>query len=279
MDGDAPGEVRILTRQDMASAEVYSVAGGSVAAFTASNPARDGDNQDGAALIGVDDARAILAVADGLGGQRWGAEAAEQALKALASCVADAAADTGLRAAVLDGFERANSQVTQLGVGAATTLAAVEIQDATIRPYHVGDTMILVVGQRGKVRLHTVSHSPVGYAVEAGLLDEAEAIHHEDRHLVSNIVGSPDMRIEVGGTLGLHPRDTLVLGSDGLFDNLHLPEIVAIVRKGPLAAAAEALADASRRRMREPQAEHPSKPDDLTFLIYRCRPDTRGQDR
>jgi serine/threonine protein phosphatase PrpC len=131
--------------------------------------------------------------------------------------------------------------------------------------------MILVVGQRGKVKLCTVSHSPVGYAVEAGLLDEKEAIHHEDRHLVSNIVGTPEMRIEVGRTLKLRPRDTLVLGSDGLFDNLHLEEVTAYVRKGPLPRAAEAVADACRRRMCEPQPDHPSKPDDLTFLLYRRR--------
>ncbi len=129
--------------------------------------------------------------------------------------------------------------------------------------------MILVVGQRGKLKLQTVPHSPVGYAVEAGLLDEKEAIHHEDRHLVSNIVGSPEMTIEVGRTLKLRPRDTVVLGSDGLFDNLHVEEITEIVRKGPLAAAASALADICRRRMDEPEPGRPSKPDDLTFLVYR----------
>ncbi|MHC4422347.1 MAG: PP2C family protein-serine/threonine phosphatase, partial [Planctomycetota bacterium] len=66
-------------------------------------------------------------------------------------------------------------------------------------------------------------------------------------------------------------RDTLVLGSDGLFDNLHLEEITEYVRKGPLARAAESLAAACRRRMCEPRADHPSKPDDLTFLLYRRR--------
>ena len=65
--------------------------------------------------------------------------------------------------------------------------------------------------------------------------------------------------------------DTLVLGSDGLFDNLHLEEITEYVRKGPLPRAAEAMADACRRRMCEPQPDHPSKPDDLTFLLYRRR--------
>ena len=48
--------------------------------------------------------------------------------------------------------EAANRAVAELGVGAATTLAVVEIQGRSVRTYHVGDSMILAVGQRGKVR-------------------------------------------------------------------------------------------------------------------------------
>ena len=80
-----------------------------------------------------------------------------------------------------------------------------EISNGSVRPYHVGDSVILLVGQRGKIKLQTVSHSPVGYAVEAGVLDEVEAMHHQDRHVVSNFIGSPEMRIEVGAPLRLAP--------------------------------------------------------------------------
>jgi serine/threonine protein phosphatase PrpC len=259
----------IVTRQDMDAVAVHAVARGEVAVYSHRSPIKDSESEDGAAVIPVDDQRAVLAVADGLGGQPSGAEAADVALKTLAACVS--AKDQVLRTAVLDGFERANVSVGEMAVGAATTLAVVEIENATIRPYHVGDSMILVVGQRAKMKLQTVSHSPVGYAVEAGMIDEKEAIHHEDRHLVSNIVGTAEMRIEVGRTLDLHLRDTMVLGSDGLFDNLHLEEITEYVRKGPLARAAESLAAACRQRMCEPRADHPSKPDDVTFLLYRRR--------
>lgn len=269
----APGEDlerRFYIRQGMESPQLLDVAGGRVAVFSAAAPIGDKDNEDGAVAITAGTNRAVLAVADGLGGQRLGAEAAERALRALAErVIAGASVDDGLRSAILDGFERANERVGELGGGAATTLAAVEIDAATIRPYHVGDSMILVVGQRGKVKLHTVSHSPVAYAVEAGLLDAREAIHHEDRHLVSNIVGSAEMRIEVGRTLKLRPRDTVLVASDGLFDNLHLEEIVELVRKGPLQKAAQRLAVAGRKRMEQPQAGHPSQPDDLTFVLYR----------
>jgi len=135
----------------------------------------------------------------------------------------------------------------------------------------VGDSMILVVGQRGKIKLQTVSHSPVGYAVESGLLDEAEAMHHEDRHLVSNMLGMTDMRIEVGSAIELAARDTLLLASDGLFDNLHVHEIVERIRKGPLAQVMQDLAAQCRGRMQAATDGQPSKPDDLTFVAFRCR--------
>ena len=80
--------------------------------------------------------------------------------------------------------------------------------------------MILAIGQKGKIKLQTISHSPVGLAVESGHLDESEAMHHEQRHVVSNVVGDQTMRIEVGAKLMLAPRDTVLLSTDGLFDNL-----------------------------------------------------------
>ena len=97
-----------------------------------------------------------------------------------------------------------------------TTLAAVEISGVSARPYHIGDSSILITGQKGKLKLNTVAHSPVGFAVEAGLLDVDEALHHAERHLVSNVLGLENMRIELGSPVDLAPRDSLVIASDGL---------------------------------------------------------------
>jgi serine/threonine protein phosphatase PrpC len=105
--------------------------------------------------------------------------------------------------------------------------------------------------------------------MEAGVLDGDQAIHHEDRHLVSNVVGAADMRIEMGPIVRLRARDTVLLATDGLFDNLYQPEIITGIRCGRLDRAAAALATAARARMTDPEVEAPSKPDDLTFVIFR----------
>jgi serine/threonine protein phosphatase PrpC len=64
----------------------------------------------------------------------------------------------------------------------------------------------------------------------------------------------------------------VLLASDGLFDNLHLDEIVAQMCQSPLLAAVQELVAAARKRMIEPADGQPSKPDDLTIVCYRKRP-------
>ena len=151
----------------------------------------------------------------------------------------------------------------------SVTLAIAEVQSARIRPYHVGDSMILLTGQRGRMKIQSVAHSPVGYAVESGMLDVDEAVHHEERHLISNVVGARDMRIEIGAARKMAVRDTLVLASDGLFDNLYVNEIVDIIRVGKLEDAAAGLLQLAQQRMHTPQEGQPSHPDDLTFILFR----------
>jgi serine/threonine protein phosphatase PrpC len=254
----------------MHAVERCAIGGGSSVVFSAVSPTKDTPNEDAAALIPINDHAGVLVVADGLGGVRAGEQASSLAVEAIEAELRGVERDElTLRTAILDGIERANQEISSLEVGAATTLAVAEIGDGIVRSYHVGDSMILVVGQRGRMKLQTVSHSPVGLAVEAGFLDETEAMHHEDRHIVTNVVGCPQMRIEVGPSIKLAPCDTLLLATDGLFDNLHIEEIVDCVRKGSLDRAGERLASAARRRMTEPEQGEPSKPDDLTFVLFR----------
>jgi len=253
--------------------ESFDTVSGQLVVFTHRSPSKESVNEDCAALIPYDNTNGVLVIADGLGGQPGGSTASSLAVKRLRTSIENAAqAQAPLREAILDGIERANRDILAQGSGAATTIAVVEIQADRIRPYHVGDSMILLCGQRGKMKLQSVAHSPVGYAVESGLLDVDEAVHHEERHLVSNVVGAPDMRIEIGAARRIAKRDTLILASDGLFDNLYQDEIVEVIRKGDLHDCARQLVSRSYERMTQQQPELPSHPDDLTFILYRRLP-------
>ena len=258
--------------------DVLPFASGQVAVYSARCPSKTANNEDAAALIPLDDRTGVMVVADGMGGGSAGEHASRLAVRTLRSSLKTVQrGDVPLRVAVLNGIEAANRAVTDLGIGAATTLAVAEIQGRSVRTYHVGDSMILIVSQRGKVKLQTVSHSPVGYAVEAGILDEKEALHHEDRHLVSNMIGLSDMRVEIGSIVELAPRDTLLLASDGLFDNLHVEEIVEVIRKGPFKKVVQRLSGDAVHRMTNPTEGQPSKKDDLTFVAFRPTPPPRTQ--
>ena len=77
------------------------------------------------------------------------------------------------------------------------------------------------------------------------------------------------MRIEIGPQIKLAKRDTLLIGSDGLFDNLTVDEITSIIRCGPLLEAAQLLVNLCNERMQGIQNNYLSKPDDMTFILYR----------
>jgi serine/threonine protein phosphatase PrpC len=259
----------------MAEIAAFDFAGGTAAVYTTRSPGKATPNEDVAALLPISASAGVLAVADGLGGHVGGEKASRLAVETIQGTLLEAVAASAesssddLRGTILDGIEAANRQVRELGTGAATTLALIELRDRTIRPYHVGDSVILLAGQRGKIKMQTIAHSPIGYAVEAGVMAEEEAIRHEDRHVISNVIGSEQMRIEIGPPIEMASRDTLVIASDGLVDNLLPSEIVEFVRSGPLDEAVGDLVEEARRRMTAANGDAPSKPDDLTVIAYR----------
>jgi len=262
----------LLAAMEAPGESLLRVAGGAVLAWAAPKPGA-ATSEDALLALPLAADAAVLAVADGMGGAPGGAAAAARAVEAMANSVEEGLArGLPLRVAVLNGIEQANESVLEMGTGAATTLAVAEICGGVVRAYNVGDSEVMIIGQRGRLKLRTVSHSPVGFAVQAGLVDQDQAMHHEDRHLVSNFVGSRDMRIEVGSPVRLGPHDTLLVCSDGLVDNLRLSEIAGMVRRGPLDLAIRALAEAAAERMLQGSDRQPGKPDDLSVLGFRLRP-------
>ncbi len=263
---------RLFVDQRMERPEVFPTVVGEVAVFSTRDPFKEESGEDAAAVLEYGGA-GILVVADGVGGIPGGAAAARIAVTELRRA-ARRGAERGdpVRAAILDGIENANRAILARSAGGATTIAVLEVDGpaASARSFAVGDSMTFVLGGRGRIKHQSIPHSPVGYAVEAGLLDEREAMEHAERHLVSNSLGSDEMRIELGPRVALARLDTLVVGSDGLFDNVYVSELAERVCRGPLPRAAAKLAELALQRMIAPAEGAPSKPDDLTFVL--CRP-------
>jgi len=246
------------------------VGGGTAIAYTSRSPDKDTENEDTVAVIPYGLNAAVLIVADGAGGLPAGKRASETAVATLLKSLQIAIAETMLlRTAVLNGIETANAAVLDLANGSATTMTVVTVEGSSVRAYQIGDSEAMVVGQRGAIKLQTTAHSPTGFAVEAGFLDQRAALHHAERHLVSNFLGTSDMRIDVGTLVELKPRDTILLASDGLTDNVHVDEVIELIRKGPLDNAVDSTIELASRRMAGTSVSQPSKPDDLSLILFR----------
>lgn len=270
-----PGELLRCEGHEHAVAGTMPFAGGAVAFYSAPCPGTADRCQDAIVIIPLGPERGVIAVADGMGGLPGGREAASIAISVLVDGLSgDPFEELSVRSRIMDSIEGANERILATGTGSATTLAVAEIGPGSVRPYHVGDSEIMAFGQRGRVKIQSVPHSPVGFAFHAGMLDETQAITHEDRHIVSNVLGTRDMRIEIGSAIPLAPHDTVVVCSDGLVDNLQFEEVSDGLRQGRLDRALQRLADTAVSRMTESVPGLPSKPDDLSLIAYRRAPGT-----
>ncbi|MFN6128672.1 MAG: PP2C family protein-serine/threonine phosphatase [Planctomycetota bacterium] len=258
---------QILTEQLGGEVALWDSAHWRAAYASHRNPWKESPNEDAVAIFQCDETSGVFAVADGCGGMRGGETAARIALECLEEALANNTS-ARLRPAILDGMEQADEAIRNLRIGAACTLAIVEWQNGVVRPYHVGDAKIVIMGGMGRIRYQSICHSPVGFAVESGWLQEEDAMHHADRHLVSNVVGCSRMRIEIGPAIRLGMRDTVLIASDGLFDNVSIEEGVGLLRKGSLEESTTRLIQLVSERM-SGDFEGACKPDDLSLIAMR----------
>jgi len=274
MDNGALEGAHLYLGESDRELDVFNTNLGQVAVSTIADREKERPNEDSAAVIPVNEEYLVLIVADGVGGMAGARRASNLTIETIVSAMRsiDEANGRKLRTTILDGIEAANQAVLDLGAGSASTLALAEIGPGYVRTYHVGDSILLQCGQRGRLKQQTTPHSPVGFALEAGLIDENEALQHAELNLVFNVIGSTDMRIEIGSEAPLAPRDTLLLASDGLMDNVMQEEIVTAIRKGPLDTAIDTLTEMAQGRMDTNKPGKPSKPDDFTAILYRPIP-------
>ena len=96
------------------------------------------------------------------------------------------------------------------------------------------------------------------------------------------------MRIDVGTEVVLKPRDTIMLASDGLMDNVHFDEIIDRIRSGPLDEAANRVISLAQlgvealvsEELRDGIKDIPADPTHVKELVAnarRCLSDLSGE--
>ena len=246
---------------------------GDIALYSNVSPSKDTPNED-SALVLVDNELLVIAVADGAGGYAGGDTASSIAVDTIASVCQERGIHS-LDVVMPIAFEQAHRRIKTETVEAATTLFVLEISRDHVRSYHAGDSAMVIGGGRGRMKHTSLAHSPVGYAVASGVISEKEGMFHMHRHIVSNLLGIDPVTLDINGPYDLAPRDTIVIASDGLFDNLYTAEIAEQTRGLPVGDICAALAELATSRMMSWRKNVPGKADDLTLAVWQPG-DTRG---
>lgn len=218
------------------------------------------DNEDSLFCVGNQDFF-VAGVADGAGGHPKGREASyiigEEILKRVG-------ADVKNSYHVLDIIEQANEKVLALKVGAKSTLSLLTFEKDTLRFFSVGDSEILYMNSLGAEIYSNVPHSQVGYQIQAGLIDQQESLDDPERYIVNNLVGDPAIRIETTSKMTIKKGHSIVVGSDGLFDNVSHQELLNLLGGGVFEKGLDLLVDICKK-----QGENWKKDDDVSFIVIR----------
>jgi PPM family protein phosphatase len=215
-------------------------------------------NEDSHAEYAFPDGSSLVIVADGMGGHGHGEVASQIAVRVIGE-VFGTTSGGDPRERLRAGFVTANQQIIaeskRIGAeGMGTTCVAAYIRGTEAWVAHIGDSRIYHV-REGRVVWRTTDHTRVQKMVEMGLLAAAQAKDHPDANVVTRALGysqladgtiiEPDVRLE---PLQLQPGDSLVLCSDGLYDDVEDHEIGEAMRGRAAAEAAEFLVTLSNGR-------------------------------
>jgi PPM family protein phosphatase len=191
------------------------------AAFSARG-ARD-YNED---RLGIaDSGKGYWALADGLGGHRGGARAAEIAVEAGLASLETASAgrlEDRLKQAVSQANARIRSlQKTEEGNGGMrTTLVLLGIDSDEIVWAHSGDSRLYHF-RDGRLIWRTRDHSVVQLLVSAGEIAESEMTKHPERSRLISCLGGDNALLISARSTGVPPRvgDVLLMASDGMWEH------------------------------------------------------------
>ena len=214
-----------------------------------------GKNEDG---LFVSESEGVIrfGVADGAGGHPRGGDAAYEVLDEIRKVTADS---------LFAQIERANERVLELKVGAKTTLAFAHIDQERISFHTVGDSEIVYWNAVGRELYSSTPHSPTGLKVEAGVTSQEDALSDPERHIVNSLMGDEFVKINSTTNIKLKKGHTVLLGTDGIFDNISHQELGESMALGSFEESFEqisciCISQCEKRWLKE---------DDIAFIYLR----------
>jgi protein phosphatase len=207
----------------------------------------------------------LFVVADGMGGHVAGEVASRIAADAVAQYVRSKPKPRRVRDearllgdAVLQAHAAVMKAAASRGLhGMGTTLTALRVRRRSATIAHVGDSRAWLAHGHQLLQL-TQDHTIVAMLVESGALDQRDAAHHPERHVLTQAVGPASEIDPELAQAEVPPGGRLLLSSDGLHDVVPESEIAELAALPDLDTAVAALV----ARARELGA-----PDNVTAIL------------
>ena len=183
----------------------------------------------------------LYIVADGMGGHKGGALAAQMAVEELQRHIGQAAAGESADSVIEAAFKVANDTVYQRAnsgdsavEGMGTTAVLLLISGRIAKLAHVGDSRAYLYRDHTLSQL-TTDHTIVQRMVEAGMLKPDEIADHPQSSVLERAIGSaPTVGVDIYNHQ-LQEDDVLLLCSDGLSGYVTADQIEAVLRTdGPV---------------------------------------------
>jgi len=218
----------------------------------------------------------VAVVADGMGGMAHGNAASQAAVRAFLNAYAGKSPRESIPQALDRALKQANSAVTTLAKnagledGMGTTLVAAAVHGGSLYWISAGDSRVYLLrgGQLAKLTSDHIYANELRKEVVKGKLSRAEALGNTQRGDLTSYLGL-DHLPEVDHNLRafpIHPGESVILCSDGLYRGLTEDEIAATFRGNPQSACENLVQHVLEKRL--------PHQDNVTVVALNCDPDS-----
>lgn len=168
----------------------------------------------------------LFAVIDGMGGPGDGGKASEIFAEELLE-ITTASFDE-----IMDIQEKVAARIQQECITAHSGICYVVfwIEGDILNIGHIGDVKLILLNSNFHIKFESRDHSLVNSWIDAGYISQDEALNHPQRHIITRaLTGNEIPEIEIH-QVPFNTGDRLVVGTDGLWDNFTIEEIISEIR-------------------------------------------------
>ncbi len=254
-----------FNNQNLEKLEELTFSNGDLHLYSLKSNTHD-QNEDSYGYLAIDGELKFFFVADGMGGHQGGAKASEIICKVISEHIAALKKydDRDFRNTVIDAIETANAEINNLKIGAGSTFSAIQITTTGARFFNSGDSMGLHLGSRGKLKHKVIEHSPLGFAIEAGITTREQSNIADN--IISNALGFSPMWLELSEVIPFTDGDLLSVFTDGVLTTHKIDEISDVL-----------IADLFQTRLSNLFNQMTTDPakyltDDTTIMLFKLGP-------